>query len=91
MYLRLLSTQISTKLLNTMAIDIVKMKNAFNISSVAGKVEGQPLLLSPHELLDKEGATNNAPLVESNIVVACDEQRNVLLNQAFRSCDIHYL
>lgn len=81
----------STRLLKTIAIDIVKMKKAFSMSSVAGKVDGQPLPLRPHELLDRDGATNNAPLVESNIVGACFQQRNVLLNKAFRSYGIHYL
>lgn len=46
------------------------MKNALMISAGAGNVEGQPLPFSQQELLDKDGATSSAPLVESNIVGA---------------------
>lgn len=67
MYLRLFSTQINTKFPNTIDIDSTKIKNAFRISAGAGKVVGQPFPFNQHELLDKKGATSNAPLVESNI------------------------
>lgn len=85
-YLRLLSTQINTRLPKTMAIDSANIKKAFSMSSVAGKVVGQPFPFGQHELLDRDGATSNAPLVESNIVGACDyKQRFFLLNKSFRS------
>lgn len=62
-----------------MAIERANMKRAFKISSVAGKVEGQPLF-KLQELLARDGATSNAPLVESNIVGACVSQRYLFLN-----------
>lgn len=71
MYLRLFSTQISTKFPNTIDMDSAKMKNAFSISAGPGNVVGQPLPFNQQELLDREGATSNAPLVESNIVGHC--------------------
>lgn len=89
-YLLLFRTQIRTKLPKTIDIDSANMKNAFNISAGAGNVEGQPLPFSQQELLDKDGATSSAPLVESNIVGAC-RQRTFLLNKAFRSYDVHCL
>lgn len=72
-------------------MDKANIKKAFSISSVAGNVDGQPLPLGQHELLAREGATSNAPLVESNIVGACDKQRTLLLNKAFRSFYLYYL
>lgn len=71
MYLRLFSTQIRTKFPNTIDIDSARMKKAFSISAGAGNVVGQPLPFNQQELLDREGATSNAPLVESNIVGHC--------------------
>lgn len=60
------------------------MNKAFTMSPGAGRVEGQPLPFIQHELFDREGATSNAPFVESNIVGACKLQRALLLNKAFR-------
>lgn len=71
MYLLLFNTQIRIKFPNTIAIESAKMKNAFKISAGAGKVDGQPLPLSQQELFANEGATNRAPLVESNILGDC--------------------
>lgn len=68
-----------------MAIAKANMKKAFIISAAAGNVDGQPFPFSQHELLCKDGAISNAPLVESNIVGACTQQRTLLLNKAFRS------
>lgn len=85
MYLRLFKTQIRTRLQNTIAIDKANMKNAFNMSAGAGNVEGQLLPFIQQELLERCGAISNAPLVESNIVGACTQQRTLLLNKAFRS------
>lgn len=70
MYLRLLRTQIRTKLPKTIDIERANMKNALRMSAGAGKVDGQPLPLSQQELLDSDGAISSAPLVESNIVGA---------------------
>lgn len=70
MYLRLFKTQIRTKFPKTIDIDSANMKKAFRISAGAGNVEGQPLPFSQQELLESDGATSSAPLVESNIVGA---------------------
>lgn len=75
----------STRFANTMPIDSANMKNALTMSTGAGKVVGQPFPLNQQELLIRDGATSNAPLVESNIVGACSQQRTILLNKAFRS------
>lgn len=61
----------STRLAKTIPMDKVNMNRAFRISVGAGNVEGQALPFSQHELLERDGATSNAPLVESNIVGAC--------------------
>lgn len=85
MYLLLLRTQMRTRLQKTIAIDRTKIKKALIISAVAGNVDGQPLSFKLHELFAREGATSNAPLVESNIVGACEVQRNDFLYKALRS------
>lgn len=84
MYLLLFKTQIKTKLQKTIAIDKANMKKALMMSAGAGNVLGQPFPLAQQELLERCGAISKAPLVESNIVGACTQQRTLLLNKAFR-------
>lgn len=72
-------------------MDRANMKNAFTMSAGAGNDDGHPLLLSQQELFDKDGATSNAPFVESNIVGACERQRSTLLYNTSRSCNVHGL